>query len=152
MTARTAWTRRALAVATAAFGLVLLTVVLVGFRADLSLASVVLLYLLVVVTAAIVVGACSSGGGGAASGSPAPSVPTELGSTQGQSINVLAWPGYVENGSTDPAVDWVTDFQKQTGRRAEIELPVGAGPEREDAAHAAAGAHRHRARTDDQPR
>ena len=32
--------------------------------------------------------------------------------TQGQTINVLAWPGYVENGSTDPAVDWVTDFQK----------------------------------------
>jgi len=56
MTARTAWTRRALAVAVAAFGLVLLTVVLVGFRADLSLASVVLLYLVVVVTAAIVGG------------------------------------------------------------------------------------------------
>jgi putative spermidine/putrescine transport system substrate-binding protein len=65
--------------------------------------------------AAIVVGACTSGGGGAASGSPAPSVPTELGSTQGQSINVLAWPGYVENGSTDPTVDWVTDFQTQSG-------------------------------------
>jgi putative spermidine/putrescine transport system substrate-binding protein len=61
-------------------------------------------------TAAIVVGACSSSGG-----SPAPSLPTELGSTQGQTINVLAWPGYVENGSTDPTVDWVTDFQKQSG-------------------------------------
>ncbi len=68
-----------------------------------------------VAMAAIVVGACSSSGGGAASGSPAPSLPTSLGSTQGQSINVLAWPGYVENGSTDPTVDWVTDFQKQSG-------------------------------------
>jgi putative spermidine/putrescine transport system substrate-binding protein len=28
---------------------------------------------------------------------------------------VLAWPGYVENGSTDKAVDWVTDFQTQSG-------------------------------------
>jgi putative spermidine/putrescine transport system substrate-binding protein len=28
---------------------------------------------------------------------------------------VLAWPGYVENGSTDPAYDWVTPFQQQTG-------------------------------------
>jgi putative spermidine/putrescine transport system substrate-binding protein len=64
-------------------------------------------------TAAIVVSACSSGGG--ASGSPAPSVPTELGSTQGQTINVLAWPGYVENGSTDPTVDWVTDFEASSG-------------------------------------
>ena len=84
-------------------------------------------------SAAIIVGACSGGGsspsaagnqpsGGA--GSPAapsnvassgPSLPTELGSTQGQTINVLAWPGYVENGSTDKTVDWVTDFQKTTG-------------------------------------
>ena len=87
-------------------------------------------------TAAIVVGACSNSGsttapataaasaGGATAAasaepstaaSPGPSVPTELGSTQGQTINVLAWPGYVENGSTDKAVDWVTDFQTQSG-------------------------------------
>ena len=85
--------------------------------------------------AALAFGACSSGGTGATtapsasagapsastgassepSGSPAASVPTELGSTQGQSINVLAWPGYVENGSTDKAVDWVTDFQNTSG-------------------------------------
>ena len=66
-----------------------------------------------VAIAAIVISACSSGSG--TSGSPAPSLPTELGSTQGQSINVLAWPGYVENGSTQPDVDWVTDFQTQSG-------------------------------------
>ncbi len=68
-----------------------------------------------VAVAAIVISACSSSGGGAASGSPAPSLPTELGSTQGQSINVLAWPGYVENGSTQPDIDWVTDFQTKSG-------------------------------------
>src|SRR5262245_48492787 len=51
----------------------------------------------------------------AAAATPGPSVPTELGSTQGQTINVLAWPGYVENGSTSKDVDWVTDFQKQSG-------------------------------------
>ena len=52
-----------------------------------------------------------------AAATPGPSLPTaaELGSTQGQTINVLAWPGYVENGSTYPTYDWVTDFQKQTG-------------------------------------
>jgi len=53
----------------------------------------------------------------AASASAGPSLPTaaDLGSTQGQSINVLAWPGYVENGSTDKTVDWVTDFQNTSG-------------------------------------
>jgi putative spermidine/putrescine transport system substrate-binding protein len=85
-------------------------------------------------TAAIAFGACSSGGATtapsasaatsgspaasesqAASASPGPSVPTELGSTQGQSINVLAWPGYVENGSTSADVDWVTQFQTDSG-------------------------------------
>jgi len=60
---------------------------------------------------AMTLAACSSTGGG----TPKPSVPTTLGSTQGQTINVLAWPGYVENGSTDPKVDWVTDFQKSSG-------------------------------------
>jgi putative spermidine/putrescine transport system substrate-binding protein len=88
-----------------------------------------------VASTVIIVGACSGGGssagpssavsgapssGGSAAPSTAavsagPSLPTELGSTQGQTINVLAWPGYVENGSTDKTVDWVTDFQKQTG-------------------------------------
>jgi putative spermidine/putrescine transport system substrate-binding protein len=30
-------------------------------------------------------------------------------------INVLAWPGYAEDGSTDPNVDWVTPFEEATG-------------------------------------
>ena len=29
--------------------------------------------------------------------------------------NLLGWAGYVEDGSTDPKVDWVTDFEKETG-------------------------------------
>ena len=81
-------------------------------------------------TMAIVLGACSSpsastapssaatGGSSTAPSTAAsvgPSLPTDLGSTQGQTINVLAWPGYVENGSTDKTVDWVSDFQKQSG-------------------------------------
>jgi putative spermidine/putrescine transport system substrate-binding protein len=60
---------------------------------------------------AIIVAACSGGSGGSA----APSLPTELGSADGQTINVLAWPGYVEDGSTDPAVDWVSNFEADTG-------------------------------------
>ncbi len=62
---------------------------------------------------AIVVAAC--GGGGSPSPSAGPTPVASLGATQGQKINVLAWPGYVEDGSTDPKVDWVTDFEKETG-------------------------------------
>ncbi len=35
-------------------------------------------------------------------------------------VNILAWPGYAENGSTDPTVDWVTPFEKATGCKANI--------------------------------
>ena len=37
-----------------------------------------------------------------------------VGEGEGQ-LSVLAWPGYAEDGSTDPAVDWVTPFEQQTG-------------------------------------
>jgi putative spermidine/putrescine transport system substrate-binding protein len=72
--------------------------------------------LTLVASVAFIVGACA-GGGSSAAPSPVvrPSLPTELGSTQGQTLNVLAWPGYVENGSTDKTVDWVTDFQTKSG-------------------------------------
>jgi putative spermidine/putrescine transport system substrate-binding protein len=40
--------------------------------------------------------------------------PTELGEMEGQ-VSLLAWPGYVEDGSNDPAVDWVTAFEQDTG-------------------------------------
>jgi putative spermidine/putrescine transport system substrate-binding protein len=30
-------------------------------------------------------------------------------------LTLLGWPGYAEDGSTDPAYDWVTPFEKETG-------------------------------------
>jgi putative spermidine/putrescine transport system substrate-binding protein len=42
------------------------------------------------------------------------SAPAALGDTEGQ-VSILAWPGYVEDGSNDPTVDWVTPFEEQTG-------------------------------------
>jgi spermidine/putrescine-binding protein len=39
---------------------------------------------------------------------------TELGEGEGE-VNLIAWAGYVEDGSTDPAVDWVTPFEEATG-------------------------------------
>jgi putative spermidine/putrescine transport system substrate-binding protein len=47
----------------------------------------------------------------------------ELGQGEGQ-VNVVAWAGYVENGSTDPNVDWVTGFEKETG--CKVNVKVGA--------------------------
>ncbi len=48
----------------------------------------------------------------------APSAPegmlTELGKAEGQ-VNLVAWAGYVENGSTDPKTDWVSGFEKSSG-------------------------------------
>ena len=46
---------------------------------------------------------------------------TELGKGEGE-VNLVAWAGYVEDGSTDPAVDWVTDFEKETGCKVNVKL------------------------------
>ena len=54
-------------------------------------------------------GTAGNGGGGDDSG-----MPTELGEMEG-AVSLLAWPGYVEDGSNDPAVDWVSAFEEQTG-------------------------------------
>ena len=66
---------------------------------------------------ALIVGACGgddddAGGGEALS---------ELGEGEGQ-VNLIAWAGYVEDGSTDPAVDWVTPFEEETGCEVNVRL------------------------------
>ena len=48
--------------------------------------------------------------------------PTELGEGEGE-VNLVAWAGYVEDGSTDPDVDWVSDFEKETG--CEVNVKIG---------------------------
>ena len=30
-------------------------------------------------------------------------------------VDIVAWPGYIERGATDPAYDWVTGFEQQSG-------------------------------------
>ena len=45
--------------------------------------------------------------------------PTEIGKGEG-AVNVLAWPGYAENGSTDKAYDWVTPFEKESGCKTTV--------------------------------
>ena len=52
---------------------------------------------------------------------PAGGMPTELGEGEGE-VNLIAWAGYVEDGSTDPAVDWVTEFEDTTGCAVNVQL------------------------------
>jgi putative spermidine/putrescine transport system substrate-binding protein len=57
----------------------------------------------------------SSGGTGARVKPPAGiKMADSVGKGEGK-LNLVNWAGYVENGSTDPKVDWVTDFEKETG-------------------------------------
>jgi putative spermidine/putrescine transport system substrate-binding protein len=50
-----------------------------------------------------------------------------LGQPEG-SLNVLAWPGYAENGSNDPKVNWVTPFEQDTGCKVNVK-PFGTSDE-----------------------
>lgn len=75
---------------------------------------------------ALVAGCGTSDGGGGGSDTGAgtftpPDVPMKksLGDMEGQ-VNILAWPGYAEDGSNDKTVDWVTPFEKDTGCQANV--------------------------------
>jgi putative spermidine/putrescine transport system substrate-binding protein len=72
--------------------------------------------------AALILSSCGSGES-ASNEPPKLEALTSLGAGEG-AVNVVAWAGYVENGSTDPNVDWVTDFEKETG--CKVNVKVGA--------------------------
>jgi putative spermidine/putrescine transport system substrate-binding protein len=73
--------------------------------------------------------ACGTSGGGTDKNSSAPGnqgftppkIPMQqsIGKMEG-SVNILAWPGYAEDGSNDKTVDWVTPFEQQTGCQANV--------------------------------
>nr|WP_312854171.1 ABC transporter substrate-binding protein [Tsukamurella spumae] len=50
-----------------------------------------------------------------------------LGQPEGK-VSILGWPGYVEDGGNDPAVNWVTPFEQQTGCKVEFK-PFGTSDE-----------------------
>ncbi len=86
---------------------------------------------LVLVTGVLALGAAGCGSedddGGGDGGTPAAEAPpggdmlTELGPGEGE-VNLIAWAGYVEDGSTDPNVDWVTDFEQETGCQVNVKI------------------------------
>lgn len=55
-----------------------------------------------------------AGGGSSEDSGPSSDLPTTIGEGEGE-LNLIAWVGYVEDGSNDPAYDWVTPFEEETG-------------------------------------
>ncbi|MEV0380419.1 ABC transporter substrate-binding protein [Nonomuraea sp. NPDC050643] len=80
--------------------------------------------LAITAAALVLVTACGGGGTTTTGGAPPPGrsgfvppsidAPQNLGTGEGQ-VNVVAWAGYVEDGTNDPKVDWVTPFEQETG-------------------------------------
>jgi putative spermidine/putrescine transport system substrate-binding protein len=68
---------------------------------------------LAALTAAGCGGDDDGGGGGEAQ--------QKVGKGEGE-VDLIAWAGYVEDGSTDPKVDWVSDFEKQTGCQVKVKV------------------------------
>ena len=68
---------------------------------------------------------CASGGSTTAGGDratpPAMEALGSLGAGEGV-VNILAWAGYAEDGTTDPSVDWVTPFESATGCTAQVQV------------------------------
>ncbi len=71
------------------------------------------------------VGLALAGCGGGTTAAPGAAAPQgtayagPVGKGEGK-LSVLAWPGYAEDGSTDPKIDWVTPFEQQTGCQVSV--------------------------------
>ena len=79
------------------------------------------------VALALIVGACGDDEESTGSGAEKIKAPegqkaaTAIGEGEGE-VNLIAWAGYVEDGSTDPKVDWVSDFEQQTGCQVNVKV------------------------------
>lgn len=71
----------------------------------------------------VVSAACGSSGssktGSTTTKSAASGALQKIGTGEG-AVNILAWPGYAENGSTAKETDWVTPFEQATGCQATV--------------------------------
>ena len=70
---------------------------------------------------AIILAACSSSSNSTTTTLPKVDALKSLGAGEGQ-VNIVAWAGYVENGSNDPKVNWVSDFEKTTGCKVNVKI------------------------------
>jgi putative spermidine/putrescine transport system substrate-binding protein len=65
----------------------------------------------------LVLAACAPGQQASVQGGPM----KQIGAGEGQ-VDIIAWAGYVERGETDPAYDWVTEFEKETGCKVNVKV------------------------------
>jgi len=83
--------------------------------------------LALLVLASLALSAC---GGGAAPATDAPAAATEAPAAATEApaaasagegeVAIVAWPGYIERGANDPAYDWVTSFEAETGCKVTV--------------------------------
>jgi len=66
---------------------------------------------------ALVLSACGSSSSDSSGGKEL----AAIGAGEG-ALKIVAWAGYAENGSTDPATDWVTKFQTDTGCKVDVKI------------------------------
>ncbi|EGD55101.1 ABC transporter substrate-binding protein [Gordonia neofelifaecis] len=71
------------------------------------------------VSVAVIVAAMTISAACANDDVPPQSAPSSLGPSE-KVLNVLAWPGYAEDGSTNRAVDWVRPFRQLTGCQVHV--------------------------------
>lgn len=66
---------------------------------------------------ALAVAACGPGADDTGAAGPI----TELGDGEG-AVSIVAWAGYIEDGTTDANYDWVTGFEEQTGCEVSVKV------------------------------
>jgi putative spermidine/putrescine transport system substrate-binding protein len=69
----------------------------------------------------LVLSGCSKSTNSSASAVPDIPMAKSVGNGEG-TLNIIAWAGYAENGSTDKKVDWVTPFEKATGCQVNVKI------------------------------
>lgn len=78
-------------------------------------ANYLLKLLVMLVVASLVLSACGGTGGAKVS------MKKDIGAGEGE-VSIIAWAGYVERGETDPAYDWVTEFEKETSCKVSVKV------------------------------
>jgi len=81
------------------------------------------LFLTVLILAGLALSGCAAPPAPTASAPAAPvGGPLQtIGPGEGQ-VDIIAWAGYIERGETDPAFDWVTDFEAATGCTVNVKV------------------------------
>jgi putative spermidine/putrescine transport system substrate-binding protein len=77
--------------------------------------------LLLTAAIAVAVAACAKKEEPApAASAPEAAAPAAAAPTLEGQVDIVAWPGYIERGETDPGYDWVTAFEQDTGCKVNV--------------------------------